>query len=63
MPCLLAVHLALQQIVTSKLTLDWPPEQISGWLKLQYPDEMDIESPRRRVHQSSATSGHSLELT
>jgi IS30 family transposase len=31
-PCLLAIHEKLQEIVASKLLLDWSPEQISGWL-------------------------------
>lgn len=29
----------LRDIVASKLILDWSPEQISGWLKTQYPDD------------------------
>jgi len=35
--CLLAIHVKLQKIVASKLILDWSPEQISGWLKMQNP--------------------------
>jgi len=35
--CLLAIQVKLQTIVASKLILDWSPEQISGWLKNQYP--------------------------
>jgi hypothetical protein len=31
--CLLALHEKLQNIVASKLMLDWSPEQVSGWLK------------------------------
>src|ERR1019366_5645435 len=37
--CLLAIHIKLQEIVASKLILDWSPQQISGWLKTQYPDD------------------------
>src|ERR1700730_11843757 len=37
--CLLANHVKLQEIVASKLVLDWSPQQISGWLKNQYPDD------------------------
>jgi IS30 family transposase len=37
--CLLALHPRLRAIVTSKLILDWSPEQISGWLKTEYPDD------------------------
>ena len=35
--CLLAIHGKLQKMVASKLILNWSPEQISGWLKIQYP--------------------------
>src|ERR1700724_4690202 len=38
-PCLLATHSRLQQIVASKLMQDWSPEQISGWLKWQFPKD------------------------
>ena len=34
-PCRLATHSKLQEMVASKLMLDWSPEQISGWLKRQ----------------------------
>src|SRR6202049_4734782 len=37
--CLLAIHVKLQAIVASKLVLDWSPQQISGWLKNQDPDD------------------------
>src|SRR5208337_3753286 len=37
--CLLAIHVRLRKVVASKLMLDWSPEQISGWLKIQYPDD------------------------
>ena len=36
--CLLAVDSKLREIVASKLVLDWSPQQISGWLKTQYPE-------------------------
>ena len=36
--CLLALHPRLREVVASKLILDWSPEQISGWLKIQYPE-------------------------
>ncbi|MGD0307219.1 MAG: helix-turn-helix domain-containing protein, partial [Candidatus Acidiferrales bacterium] len=37
--CLLAANRKLRDIVASKLILDWSPEQISGWLKIQYRDD------------------------
>ena len=32
----------LRKIVASKLILDWSPEQISGWLKTQYPEDESL---------------------
>jgi len=39
--CLLAIHVKLRKMVASKLILDWSPEQVSGWLKTQYPDKRE----------------------
>jgi len=36
-------------IVASKLILDWSPEQISGWLKIQYPDDESMRCPRNHL--------------
>ncbi len=38
--CLLATNERLRDMVASKLREDWSPEQISGWLKREYPDAM-----------------------
>jgi IS30 family transposase len=35
--CLLAINECLRDIVASKLQEDWSPQQISGWLKREYP--------------------------
>ena len=43
-----------QKMVPSKLILDWSPEQISGWLKVQYPDD---ESMRMFVKAYSIVVG------
>jgi IS30 family transposase len=44
--CLLSVHPELQGLVAGKLHLDGSPQQISGWLKEQYPaDESMRVSP------------------
>jgi IS30 family transposase len=37
--CLLAANHCLRNIVAEKLREDWSPQQISGWLKSQYPDD------------------------
>jgi len=51
-PCLLAVHVRLQTIVASKLILDWSPEQISGWLKIQYPDDESLRVSHETIYRS-----------
>ncbi len=38
-PCRLARHAELRWRVAQKLALQWSPEQISGWLKRQFPAE------------------------
>ncbi|MCU1240375.1 MAG: Integrase catalytic region [Candidatus Acidoferrum typicum] len=50
--CLLAIHVKLQKIVASKLILDWSPEQISGWLKIQYPDDESIHVSHETIYRS-----------
>src|SRR5229473_2184505 len=50
--CLLAVNRKLRNIVASKLILDWSPEQISGWLKTQYPDDESMRVSHETVYRS-----------
>ena len=51
-PCLLAIHEKLQKMVASKLILDWSPEQISGWLKIQYPDDESMRVSHETIYRS-----------
>ena len=51
-PCLLATHRKLQAIVASKLMQDWSPEQISGWLKLQYPKDEGLRVSHETIYRS-----------
>ena len=37
--CLLTINDRLRELVAEKLKEDWSPEQISGWLKREYPDD------------------------
>jgi hypothetical protein len=37
--CLLAINDRLRELVAAKLEADWSPQQISGWLKREYPSE------------------------
>src|SRR5271169_1799564 len=51
-PCLLAIHEKLQKIAASKLILDWSPEQISGWLKTQYPHDESMRVSHETIYRS-----------
>jgi IS30 family transposase len=50
--CLLSLNHELGNIVASKLTLDWSPEQISGWLKAQYPDDEGMHVSHETIYRS-----------
>jgi IS30 family transposase len=50
--CLLAVSRTLRNIVTSKLILDWSPEQISGWLKTQFPADASMRVSHETIYRS-----------
>ena len=51
-PCLLDLHEQLQQIVASKLLLDWSPEQISGWLKTEYPHDESLRVSHETIYRN-----------
>jgi IS30 family transposase len=42
----------LQEIVAGKLILDWSPEQISGWLKIQYPEDERMRVSHETIYRS-----------
>jgi IS30 family transposase len=50
--CLLANHVKLQEIVANKLIMDWSPEQISGWLKIQYPEDESMRVSHETIYRS-----------
>jgi len=50
--CLLASHEQLRTMVASKLLLDWSPEQISGWLKSQYPNDASLRVSHETIYRS-----------
>ena len=50
--CLLAIHKKLRRIVASKLILEWSPEQISGWLKTQFPREESLRVSHETIYRS-----------
>ena len=51
-PCRLATNRRLQRTVTQKLRLQWSPEQISGWLKEEYPDALDMQISHETIYRS-----------
>lgn len=51
-PCRLAVHRRLQKIVARKLSLDWSPEQISGWLRRRYPGDPEMYISHETIYRS-----------
>ena len=50
--CLLALHRRLREVVTSKLLLEWSPEQISGWLKTEYPKDERMRVSHETIYRS-----------
>lgn len=51
-PCRLALHRALRWRVAQKLALQWSPEQISGWLKRQFPTDQDMQISHEAIYRS-----------
>ena len=50
--CVFAVNRKLRDIVASKLILDWSPEQISGWLRMHYPDDESLRVSHETIYRS-----------
>jgi IS30 family transposase len=51
-PCRLALHRELRWRVAQKLALQWSPEQISGWLKQQFPTDQDMQISHEAIYRS-----------
>jgi IS30 family transposase len=50
--CLLALNRCVRNLVASKLALDWSPEQISGWLKDEFPDDESMRVSHETIYRS-----------
>jgi len=50
--CLLAMNRRLRETVASKLILEWSPEQISGWLKTEYPKDERMRVSHETIYRS-----------
>ena len=51
-PCKLAGNQLLSRKVAEKLRLLWSPEQISGWLKVEFPDEEHNQVSHETIYRS-----------
>jgi len=48
----LASRPALAELVATKLELDWSPQQIAGWLKLEFPDDGLMQVSHESIYRS-----------
>ena len=50
--CRLAAHPKLRYLVAGKLAADWSPEQISGWLKQQFPTNPGLRVSHETIYRT-----------
>ena len=50
--CLLAINERLRDMLARKLREDWSPEQISGWLKREYPDDEAMRVSHETIYRT-----------
>ncbi len=50
--CRLAINRRLRRTVAKKLSLQWSPEQISGWLKREYPRVENMQISHETIYRS-----------
>jgi IS30 family transposase len=50
--CLLATNERLRDMVARKLREDWSPQQISGWLKREYPDDEVMHISHETIYRT-----------
>lgn len=51
-PAKLAINILLKSFVIEKLQLKWSPEQISGWLKIEFPSHRDVQIFSKAIYKS-----------
>lgn len=51
-PCRLVQNRALARIVAKKLTLQWSPRQIAGWLKRTYPHDESYQVSHETIYRT-----------
>ena len=50
--CKLVQNRELDQLVASKLRLEWSPEQVAGWLKRSHPDDEALQVSHETIYRS-----------
>ena len=50
-PCRLATHAALCQMVASKLMQDWSPQQVSGSLQMEHPNDPSLRVSHETIYR------------
>jgi IS30 family transposase len=45
-----------RRLVEAKLKLKWSPEQIAGWLKRTYPDEVELQVSHETIYRTCTCS-------
>jgi len=50
--CRLAIHGRLRQIVARKLSANWSPQQISGWLRAEFEGDDDMQISHETIYRS-----------
>ncbi len=50
--CYLSKNQVLRDIISDKLSQNWSPEQISGWLKKTYPDDNNMQVSHETIYKS-----------
>lgn len=51
-PCALSINMELREIVIRKLQLNWSPEQISGWLKAEFPRRTEMQISHETIYKT-----------
>lgn len=51
-PCKLALNGQLRRIVARKLSQNWSPEQIAGWLRRTYPDDESLQVSHETIYRT-----------
>ena len=51
-PCRLTIMPRLRRVVAAKLRMKWSPEQISGWLKREYPHDEKMQISHESIYRT-----------